>query len=188
MLTPAFIASLNHLLRQNSWALPELTANRGKHLRLALPGVDVSLAVSDNGYFQEAVQHSSPDAVVKISGPQLLRLAANNFRDANSLQIEGEVAFATAVLTILRALRWDAAEDLSKIVGDIAAERVVNMATAAWGWQKAVLENIAQTSSEFLKEEQFLLARPNEVQEWVGAVGELRDRVARLEKRLMRLK
>ncbi len=188
MLTPALIASLNHLLRQNSWALPDLTANKGKHLRLALPGVDVSLAVSDNGYFQEAVQHSSPDAVVKLSGAHLLRLAANNFRDAHSLQIEGDVTFATTVLTILRALRWDAAEDLSKFMGDIAAERAVNTATAAWAWQKSMVENIAQTSSEFLKEEQFLLARPNDVQEWVRAVEELRDRVARLEKRLMRLK
>lgn len=188
MLTPALIASLNHLLRQNSWALAELTANSGKHLRLALPGVDVSLVVSDSGYFQEAVENSLPDAVVKLSAAQFLRLAANNFRDSNSLDIEGEVEFATTVLKTLRALRWDAAEDLSKFMGDIAAERVVNTATAAWAWQKSMVENIAQTSAEFLRDEQFLLARPDEVQEWVGAVGELRDRVARLEKRLMRLK
>lgn len=187
MLTPALIVSLNHLLRQNSWALPALTANKGKHLRLALPGLDVSLAVSDSGYFQ-AAGSSPPNAIVKLSGAGLLRLATNNFRDSSALAVEGEVEFATTVLKTMRALHWDAAEDLSKIMGDIAAERAVSTVTAAWEWQKSLVQNMAQTSSEFFKDEEFLLARPEDVQDWVRAVAELRDRAARFEKRLTRLR
>lgn len=187
MLDSVFIGALNHLLQQNSSALTELKGYAGKHLRIVSPVWGMSLMPLDTGYFHEAVPNTEPDASIKLSVAQFLRLASSNFSDISSLDIDGEIDFATTLLKTFRTLRWDATEDLSKIIGDIAAERAVNTASAVWQWQKSVVNNIAQTSAEFLSEEQFLLARPGEVKQWVQDVAELRDRVARLEKRLERL-
>ena len=105
----------------------------------------------------------------------------------HALQIEGDTDFAFAILKILKVLRWDAAEDLSRIVGDVIAERVVNSAGDLVAWPRSVAINLAKTSAEFLQEEVFFLARPPEVHQWIKEVDVLRDSVARLDKRLARL-
>ncbi len=187
MLNSFLGGSLNHLLKQNSWALAELKAQAGKHLCVAFPLGSVSFALLESGYFNEGGATGIPDANMHLDTTQLVRLASTNFSDASLLKIDGDVDFATTLLKIFRALRWDAGEDLSRVFGDVVAERAVNTVSALWSWQKSVVENVAQTSAEFLREEQFLLAGRHEVQQWLQEVGVLRDKVACLEKRLVRL-
>jgi ubiquinone biosynthesis protein UbiJ len=71
----------------------------------------------------------APDAEleVSISLPAAAPLLALQGKDAvmRAARIEGSAEFAEALGFVIRNLRWDAEEDLSKMVGDIAAHRIV---------------------------------------------------------------
>ena len=43
---------------------------------------------------------------------------------AGHLRIEGDVILAAAIGQVARAMRWDYEEDLSRVVGDVAAYRI----------------------------------------------------------------
>ena len=66
---------------------------------------------------------------VSISLPAAAPLLALQGKDAvmRAARIEGSAEFAETLGFVIRNLRWDAEEDLSKVVGDIAAHRI-----AAW--------------------------------------------------------
>ena len=46
------------------------------------------------------------------------------------VRIDGEAEFANVLSTLLRNVRWDAAEDLSRVFGDVLAQRMVSGAQA----------------------------------------------------------
>jgi ubiquinone biosynthesis protein UbiJ len=102
-------------------------------------------------------------------------------------RIEGSAEFAEALGFVIRNLRWDAEEDLSKIVGDIAAHRIVAGSREFAGWQQQAAQNFAANLAEYFTEEQPLIARQGDIAAFSGDIDRLRDDVARLEKRLQRL-
>lgn len=102
-------------------------------------------------------------------------------------RIKGSAEFAEALGFVIRNLRWDAEEDLSRIVGDIAAHRIVRGTSKFAGWQQQAARNFAANLAEYFTEEQPLIARQADISSFSGDIDRLRDDVARLEKRLQRL-
>ncbi|MBK8119690.1 MAG: hypothetical protein IPK39_11305 [Sulfuritalea sp.] len=102
-------------------------------------------------------------------------------------RIEGSAEFAEALGFVIRNLRWDAEEDLSKIVGDIAARRMVSSTREFAAWQKQAARNFAENLAEYFTEEQPLIAGRIAIADFTADIDRLRDDVARLEKRLQRL-
>ena len=103
------------------------------------------------------------------------------------LRLEGDAEFAQAVSLLVRNLRWDVEEDLSKVVGDAASHRAVSTARRVSGEVKRANERVVANVSEYLLEENPQLVRPRAVQTLADGVRRLRDDLARLEKRLDRL-
>mgnify|MGYP003476745351 CR=1 FL=1 len=98
--------------------------------------------------------------------------------------IEGDSAFAQEISYLVRNLKWDVEEDLSKVVGDVAAHRTVNTAKSFTGWAKQSTENRAQNFKEYWTEEKPLVAKSIRLEEFAKQVDTLRDDVERLEKRI----
>jgi ubiquinone biosynthesis protein UbiJ len=115
-------------------------------------------------------------------------MAQNRERAFSYVQIEGDAEFANVISQVAQGVRWEAEEDLSRFIGDIAARRIVGGARmaidAAFTAQRRLSENIA----EYFLEEQPLLVRPRAVQDFSSDVAALRDDVERLSKRIDRLK
>ena len=88
---------------------------------------------------------------------------------------------------MLGEVRWDAEEDLSRVVGDIAARRLVLAGEAALAWPRRAAANLAATAAEYLTEEQRMLPSRSGIDEFVRQVDTLREAVERLEKRIDRL-
>lgn len=101
--------------------------------------------------------------------------------------IEGSAEFAEALGFVIRNLRWDAEEDLSKVVGDIAAHRMVSTTREFAAWQQQAARNFGENLAEYFTEEQPLIARRIAITDFSADIDRLRDDVARLEKRLQRL-
>jgi ubiquinone biosynthesis protein UbiJ len=101
--------------------------------------------------------------------------------------VQGDAAFAAAVAGVLSELRWDAEEDLSRLVGDIAAHRLAGAVQAFVEWQRNAALSLAATAAEFFTEEQPVLASRAAVDQFIRDVDDLRDALERLEKRFARL-
>jgi ubiquinone biosynthesis protein UbiJ len=79
---------------------------------------------------------------------------------------------------------WDVEHDLSRLVGDLAAHRLAEISRRAVGDPRAMARSLAESAAEFLQEEAHLLAARPGVAWFNGEVDELRDALARLQKRV----
>ena len=86
------------------------------------------------------------------------------------------------------SLRWEAEEDLGKLIGDVAAVRVVQGVRAAVDTAKTTQRKLAENVAEYFLEENPMLVRPQAVADFSSEVNRLRDDVERLAKRLDKLK
>ncbi|HSS46847.1 MAG TPA: SCP2 sterol-binding domain-containing protein [Burkholderiales bacterium] len=180
-------AILNHLLRGESWARQRLETHTGKTARFLVPPFSFTLTVAENGEAKPAEDVATADVQFTMSPVLLTRLFARDEAAYKEVRIEGDTEFAGAIAYIAKNLRWDPAEDLSRIVGDIAAQRIVNTAHSINNWGKRSLDSLARSLAEYWTEEQPLIAKTVDVKKFVVGVDALRDDVERLEKRLHKL-
>lgn len=184
--TPVLVA-VNHLLGQAAWAREKLAPFAGRAAQIKMSPFEAAFSVGADGCLSAPL----PDAEleVSISLPAATPLLALQGKDAvmRAARIEGSAEFAETLGFVIRNLRWDAEEDLSRIVGDIAARRIVKGTGKFTAWQQQAAQNFAANLAEYFTEEQPLIARQADIATFSGDIDRLRDDVARLEKRLQRL-
>lgn len=150
---------LNHLIAAEPAARARLMRHVGRELRVTLrvaglrpwaggreQGVERrwSFAVTPAGLL-EATGDSSAAPVgdrlevrLDVDRPwQTLRQLAAGERPG--VRIEGDAGFATDIGWLIDHLRWDAEEDLSRLIGDAAAHALVSGAGRVVGWARAML-------------------------------------------------
>ena len=181
------ISAANHLLGQAPWARAKLAPFAGHAAMIKLPPFEAAFLIREDG----CVSPPLPDAEleVSISLPAVTPLLALQGKEAvmRAARIEGSAEFAQALGFVIRNLRWDAEEDLSKVVGDIAAHRIVTGTRELAAWQQQAARNVAENFVEYFTEERPLIARSADIAEFSSDIDHLRDDVARLEKRVQRL-
>jgi ubiquinone biosynthesis protein UbiJ len=118
----------------------------------------------------------------------VLRLAAREETAWSDAQVSGDVELAAAIDYVRRNLEWDFEEDLSRVVGDIAAHRMANAARQLERWGREAALSLARAAAEYSTYESPLVAATQSVDEFIRAVDDVRDQVERLEKRLELLK
>lgn len=184
MLDPFASSSLNHLLRSNSWALERLKPYAGKTARFECAPLSVSLSVLDSGEVAAAAADVAPDTTIRLSPGLMLRVLTRDETVWNDIGIHGDTDFASVINHIFRNLRWDIEEDLSRVFGDIAAHRMVQAGRTFDQWRAQSFDNLARSFAEYWTEERPLIAGARHVAQFNRDVDQLRDDVARFEKRL----
>ena len=187
MLPPVVPASINRLLRSNSWARERLLPFAGKTVRFECPPAVLVLGITENGEVAAAAEAAQPAVTIACSPALMLRILARDETAWTSVRIEGDTAFAAAINHVWRNLRWDIEEDLSRVFGDVAAHRMAQTGRALGQWGRQSADNIARALAEYWTEEQPLIVDRFEVERFNREVDTLRDDVARLEKRLAQL-
>jgi ubiquinone biosynthesis protein UbiJ len=143
--------------------------------------------VQTTGEVLPAAADAARDLEMRISPFLLPRLAARDESAFREVAVTGDVEFAGEVAFLAKHLKWDIEEDLSKVVGDAAAHRMVSTARDAAAWGKDASERLAAGAAEYWTEEDPLIASRVKVEDFVAGVTELRDAVERLDKRIERL-
>lgn len=181
------VAALNHLLDAEQWARDKLAPFSGELLELrAAPLPALRLAITEDGRVGPAPRDGAPALVVRI-GPQVLAaLARGEEHVMRAVDVSGNARLAGEVLLLLRHLRWDAEEDLSTLLGDVAAHRLVGAARRLAVWQMDAVRRTADGLMDYAVEERRLLLRRAELDAFAGEVARLRDALERLEKRVER--
>lgn len=185
MFTPAVSASINHLLRSNSWARERLKPFAGKTARFECPPFTLVLTVTQNG--EVAAAQAPADVTIAGSPALMLRVLARDETAWTDIKIDGDTGFATAINHVWRNLRWDAEEDLSRVFGDIAAHRMAQSGRTLEQWGRQSADNLLHALAEYWTEEQPLIASRHEIEQFNREVDALRDDLARIEKRLEQL-
>lgn len=180
-------AALNHLLTQNSWALPRLARFAGKTARFDIAPFSFAFTILEDGMLRTAAADTSADAVCVLPPSLLPRLALHDEKAHAEIRTEGDAGLLTEIFFLSRNLRWDAAEDLSRLTGDIAAERIVQTVQNTQRQLRDAAVNLSQAAAEYWTEERPLLAKPQQVAAFMQQVDTLRDDIARLEQRISRL-
>jgi len=151
------------------------------------PFPDLRFKITDEGLLDRARAEAASALVVKLTPGALPFLLARDETARKQVEIEGSAELASTVDYLFRNLTWDVEEDLSRVFGDIAAHRLAGGGKAFAAWQREAALRLAENLAEYWTEEQPLLARPADVENFCRNVDTLRDDVARLEKRIQQL-
>ena len=180
-------AALNHLLAQEPWARRQLALHMGKLACIDAGAAQLRLRVTGDGYVEAAPAEAVANVTIRVKLSDLPLIVQNRERAISYVKIEGDAEFANAISQLSKSLRWDAEHDLERVVGPIAAVRLVAGARAGVAallqGQKKISENVA----EFLLEERPVLVRSSAAAEFASGVTRMRDDVERLAKRIARL-
>lgn len=185
MLPQPGILALNHLLGAEAWARDKLKPYAGQCVEFHSPPLPaLRLEILDTGLLRGAAEDALPNLVVTIGAGALPAMLRGEDALLREIGIEGNADLAGTVQYLFRHLRWDVAEDLSRVFGDVVAERLVREGKRFAAWNLETAEKLSQNFAEYLIEEQPLLARPADVRRFLADADGLRDDLARLEKRI----
>lgn len=187
MLVRTVAAVINHLLQGASWAPQRLKPFAGKTARFRIFPFDLALTVQDTGEVAEAFSEAVADTTFSLTPGLWLRILAQDETAYQEVETSGDSAFANEILYLAKNLRWDVEEDLSRVMGDILAHRMVQTGERLMDWRRQAMLNFAEALVEYWTEEQPLIAKSIPLRQFIREVDTLRDDVERIEKRIARL-
>lgn len=150
--------------------------------------------ISDEVVVLTAASESDPDVVLTGSLLTLASMAGTSagasrgsaIRDG-ALDLTGDAYTAQAFQELLGYAKPDIEEELSTLIGDVAAHRAGQIARGVGNWAKETRKTLGSNIREYLQEESGDVPSRYEVERFTHQVDSLRDDVARLEARLNRL-
>ena len=187
MFKPLLTRLLKHLVDQNGWARAELLSFVGRSVQFNIFPASATIVVLEDGGLALAGEAAQSEATVKMAPSTAMRLLAGDEAAYRMVEIDGDSELGAALAQVLRGLRWEYEEDLSRIIGDAPAHELAafgrNIATGIrrQSW------NLAEMLSEYWQEEQPMLAKKRHVQGFIDNVDMVRDDVERLAKRIEKL-
>jgi ubiquinone biosynthesis accessory factor UbiJ len=180
------LGALNHLLGQASWARGQLSAFAGRRARFDMPPWQLAFAITADGLF-EATTEDEVDVAVSLPADTPLVALQGIDRAMAAAHVTGNAEFATALSFVLKNLRWDAEEDLSKLVGDVVAHRLAAVPPRLTLWRQEALRNAGDNLAEYLGEEARLLVPKHELAGFAKEATEFDTRIAALATRAAKL-
>lgn len=182
---------LNHLLDQQRSSKFKLQKEAGKVLALSIAPMQLKLRVNDQGYFQPSTASngvSAPaDTQISMQWADLIGSVSNPNAMSRKAAIEGDMDFAQTVSTVINDLSWDPERDLARVVGDAQAVWVMNTLSALGTNARDVVQRFKNNLREYVVHEKSMAPTASEFDAFRGEVNQLRDELARLEKRLAKL-
>jgi len=180
-------SALNHVLRSAPLAMERLRKHAGRTAAFHVGPVTLAFTIQTTGEVAAAIPGAARDLDARLSPFLLLRLAAHEEAAFREIEMQGDMELGQDISFLARNLTWDVEDDLSRVVGDIAAHRIVAAARGAREWGRDASLRVAQGAAEYWTEESPLIATRVKIDSFVEGVAELRDAVERLAKRVEKL-
>ncbi len=167
-----FSLALNRLLDAEPWARERLAPFAGQSVELRNGPLALRFTILPGGRVEAGGEAPAVVVVWTLARPP---------------EVTGDDKLAAGVTLLLRHLRWDFEEDLSRLVGDVAAHRLAEGARALAAWPADAARRLGEALADYaVEEKRMLVARP-ELEELRAALGRLEQALERLEERVRRL-
>lgn len=182
----AFSFLLNRLLGAQPWARERLAPFAGETLELRAPPLPaLRLAVEQGGTIKAV--NAEPSLTMTLKPELLVALARGEEHALRAVDVEGNGRLAAEILVLARHLRWDVEEDLSRVFGDVIAHRLAGAARAFAAWHVDAAQRLGGALVDYATDERPLLVRRSELDTLAEPLAQLRDAIARLDKRIQHL-
>lgn len=183
---------LNSLLRREEWAKERLERHAGKSVRFVAAPWQISLSIRSEGLVEVSDQSIVPDVTLTLPAEKLVQMPAILRRGDTDeitalLHIQGDAGLAQVVSELARGLRWDAEDDLARVVGDVAAVRLIAAARGLAKGAERSATRMAENISEYLAEENPQVLGRYTFEEWKGRLAVMGQRLLQLEQQIERL-
>ena len=186
-------SALNNYLALDPEAPEKLTAFDGKVICIDIRGPNKTIYLLINGNRIKVVKtyEKEPDATIIGSPAALFKLGVR--RDsaplffAGEVEIRGDTRLGRQFKSLLAEMEIDWEEHLSRLVGDIAAQRIASLFNELTKWSKSAADNLADDVGEYLQEESRDVVSGAEMGMFYQRVDKLRDDTERLKARIDRL-
>jgi ubiquinone biosynthesis accessory factor UbiJ len=163
----------------------------GRVLALTLEGTPVTLyfRVAGGRVRIETRHEGTVDASLSGTPLSLLTMigprAEERMRGAG-IRIAGEAEVAQRFRELLQHAQPDFEEELARVIGDVAAHQVANVARGLLDWGRRAADSFSLNVAEYLQEEGRDVPSRTELEEFLEGVDRLREAADRLEARLAR--
>jgi ubiquinone biosynthesis accessory factor UbiJ len=116
------VLALNHVLQQEPEAMARLARQKGQVAHIEMAPITIKLVATPAGLLDIAPVNAKADLTLTVTDSNPLSLLQTTLRgEKPAIQIQGDVQLAAEVNWLVDHVRWDAEEDLSRIVGDAPA-------------------------------------------------------------------
>jgi ubiquinone biosynthesis protein UbiJ len=185
-----FSLALNHLLDAEPQARERLAAFAGEVVELRAPPLPaLTFTILPGGRVEAGGAEAA--LVVTLKPGFLAALPKGGDHLMRAVEASGNERLAAEVMWLVRHLRGAlpdiAEEDLSRLVGDVAAHRFAQGARSLLAWQADALRRLGESFADYVTEENRMVVGRAEHDAFAAGVSRLRDALERMEQRIGRL-
>jgi ubiquinone biosynthesis protein UbiJ len=181
----AALTVLNRMLAREGWARERLAPFAGRVARFEAPPFAFAFRIADDGSFADA-ERAEPTVIVGADLAALPLALGDPQAALRNVSLRGDAEFAQAVGFVLQNLRPEPEEELSRFIGDAAAQHLVALLRNSASHWRQLAERMMDSGAHYFVTENPMIVGRDEAAEFSAEVARLRDDIARLEKRVER--
>lgn len=183
---------LNRNVAQSSRARTAVEQLEGRALSIALEGTPLTLyfRITDGRISIDTQDAGVADASLAGTPLTLLSMVGPKTEErlrGSGIRIAGDAEVAQRFRDLFQHAQPDFEEELARVIGDVAARQVANLARGFFDWGRKAADSLSMNVAEYLQEEDRDVPTRVELDEFLESVDQLRDATDRLEARLARL-
>ena len=185
------IKFFNRVLSDYPAARNRLQAHHGKVIATQIGPVVTRMRITLDGEMELAGNTgnatTAPDVSLALPLSLLPGLATQDAAAFSQIVFTGDSELAATLSDIARNIEWDVEADVSRVVGDVAAHRIVDSARRADAWRKQAGQRLSENVAEYLTDERRAFITSRELETLARQYESLRDDIARLDARLAKI-
>ena len=182
------VAALNHLLKGEPWARERLAPFAGEIVEVRGPLFPaLRFSIGEGGVLDAASPEPKAALVLTLKAEAPAAFLRGEEHFLRAVEVSGNAQLADAAMLLVRHLRWEFEDDLSRLVGDVVAHRIAEGARGLAAWHADAAKRLAQSFADYVTEEKKLVVQRAELDALARDTASLRDGLARLEQRIGRL-
>lgn len=185
---PFFVLkAINHLIEQERWAHELLLPREGQSISIALPIGDFQIAIQEGIFVNEGNTNLSSVILVITQEAIWTFLKEGKSGAMKFVKISGDIDFAADLNRLAVDLKWEVEEDLSKLVGDAPARRVVLESKKMFHQTQLAMNDLKGGVRDYLVYEKNILVDSQQMNDFKSELRLLRDQLDRAEKKVNQL-
>jgi ubiquinone biosynthesis accessory factor UbiJ len=187
MLTATLENVLNRGLPRSPRAQQLCAELAGRRIAIEAPAV-ARVLIESTGNSLRVTRGALPADAEVIGGPLSLLALGSGTADQplarGQLEVRGDAQLAQKFQELARLLRPDPEEELSLLLGDVAAHRLGRLARGAMAWSRGAAATLLQDLGEYFSHERGDLVSREEGEQFLRDVDALREDSDRLAARI----
>lgn len=191
-------AIANHVLTRHNWAREQLSLYPNYLLSVHISSLQLGFILQKGGVLracsietdQRADAFAKANVTITLSLGTLCKAlmpGSSGFADLPGIDIQGDAQCAQALSTVLKQVRWDIEEDLSTMIGDILAHRVVRQIQTRKIWIQQQAKRFMESAADYHLDEHPSMVRHSALNHFTSTLPPLQDAAQSLEKRIAQL-